>query len=288
MVGHGGSSAGSYLADPTSPIPSHCSSIVVTSTLRVNTRWYKQDLHRSSVTKCDALGEKNICSPPVLATAPTALSSLGIHISISHMLHVMIFTDKQLKDTPARNERFTRGWGWFCQILPAAVNKWRDKVNKTHESTSLVHYSMLWTLRYETCKEQRRTSTRVFPGTGTGALSSLRIHVSISRTSCMMRLGVASVPCPVITPHTLSLQHSAKVKVNERAKQEYVRLGVASLLWPVIMPHKEIYRISSNTAQVLNWTRVNLPIQIEKFKYFLSRFQPLSIWIWVIMDHEIN
>ena len=24
MLGHGGSSAGSYLADPTSPIPSHC------------------------------------------------------------------------------------------------------------------------------------------------------------------------------------------------------------------------------------------------------------------------
>ena len=37
MVGHGGSSAGSYLADPTSPIPSHCASIVATSTLRVNT-----------------------------------------------------------------------------------------------------------------------------------------------------------------------------------------------------------------------------------------------------------
>ena len=36
MVGHGGSSAGSYLADPTSPIPSHCASIVVTSTLRDN------------------------------------------------------------------------------------------------------------------------------------------------------------------------------------------------------------------------------------------------------------
>ena len=35
MVGHGGSSAGSYLANPTSPIPSHCASIVVTSTLRV-------------------------------------------------------------------------------------------------------------------------------------------------------------------------------------------------------------------------------------------------------------
>ena len=36
MVRHGGSSAGSYLTDPTSPIPSHCASIVVTSTVRVN------------------------------------------------------------------------------------------------------------------------------------------------------------------------------------------------------------------------------------------------------------
>ena len=36
MVGHGGSSAGSYLTDPTSPIPSHCALIVMTSTLRVN------------------------------------------------------------------------------------------------------------------------------------------------------------------------------------------------------------------------------------------------------------
>ena len=46
MVGNGGSSASSYLADPTSPIPSHCAVIillkchsaliVVTSILRVN------------------------------------------------------------------------------------------------------------------------------------------------------------------------------------------------------------------------------------------------------------
>ena len=35
MVGHGESSAGSYLVDPTSPISSHCASIVATSTLRV-------------------------------------------------------------------------------------------------------------------------------------------------------------------------------------------------------------------------------------------------------------
>ena len=36
MVRHRGSGAGSYLADPTSPSPSHCASIVATSTLRVN------------------------------------------------------------------------------------------------------------------------------------------------------------------------------------------------------------------------------------------------------------
>ena len=29
MLGHGGSSAGSYLADPTSPIPSHCAVIIL-------------------------------------------------------------------------------------------------------------------------------------------------------------------------------------------------------------------------------------------------------------------
>ena len=37
MVGHEGSSAGLYLADPTSPIPSHCASIVATSTVRIKT-----------------------------------------------------------------------------------------------------------------------------------------------------------------------------------------------------------------------------------------------------------
>lgn len=40
--------------------------------------------------------------------------------------------------------------------------------------------------------ECRHTSTLVFPGTGTGALSSLKIQVSISRTSCRTMAGVPS------------------------------------------------------------------------------------------------
>ena len=48
MVGHGGSSAGSYLADPTSPIPSHCASTVATSTVRVKKK-YGPALHQMSL-----------------------------------------------------------------------------------------------------------------------------------------------------------------------------------------------------------------------------------------------
>ena len=35
----------SFLADPTSPIPSHCASIVATSTLRINIDSYAVDMH---------------------------------------------------------------------------------------------------------------------------------------------------------------------------------------------------------------------------------------------------
>ena len=52
MVGHEGSSAGSYLTDPTSPIPSHCASIVATSTLRVKFSLYRPFLHSVTWQVC--------------------------------------------------------------------------------------------------------------------------------------------------------------------------------------------------------------------------------------------
>ena len=62
MVGHGGSSAGSYLADPTSPIPSHCASIVVTSTVRVNGHVTpNMKLNSSSVMALSLHGQKMPC-----------------------------------------------------------------------------------------------------------------------------------------------------------------------------------------------------------------------------------
>ena len=63
MVGHGGSSS-LYLADPTSPIPSHCASIVVTNTLRVNTT----ELTHTSICleERDSLHPENLYIPPLL------------------------------------------------------------------------------------------------------------------------------------------------------------------------------------------------------------------------------
>lgn len=49
------------------------------------------------------------------------------------------------------------------------------------------------------------TSTLVRPGTGTGALSKRRIHVSISLTSCNIIEGVPSNGLPVNTDQTVSL-----------------------------------------------------------------------------------
>ena len=73
MVGYGGSSAGLYLADPTSSIPSHCASIVVTSTVRVKystcisinslftrqveSRQFPVSIHFNKVTHDDYIGE---------------------------------------------------------------------------------------------------------------------------------------------------------------------------------------------------------------------------------------
>ena len=59
------------------------------------------------------------------------------------------------------------------------------------------------------CSDRGRiaSSTRVLPGMGTGALSSRRIHVSMSWTSCITNDDVVSDACPVKRPHTVSLSH---------------------------------------------------------------------------------
>ena len=58
MVGHGGCSASSYLADPTSPIPSHCALMVATSTVRVDgavTTWRSMDDELAHLSMTNAL-----------------------------------------------------------------------------------------------------------------------------------------------------------------------------------------------------------------------------------------
>ena len=62
MVGHGGSSVGSYLTDPTSPISSHCASIVATSTVRVKNAFTTQYLQAN--IDCD-MSQKIFLPPKV-------------------------------------------------------------------------------------------------------------------------------------------------------------------------------------------------------------------------------
>ena len=59
MVEHGGSSAGSYLTDPTSPIPSHCASIVATSTVSVTNVRRRDSILRHRYVHCrKSIGDK--------------------------------------------------------------------------------------------------------------------------------------------------------------------------------------------------------------------------------------
>ena len=76
MVGHGGSSAGSYLTDPASPISSHCASIVATSTLRVNsvfqeaqTRACQTDIRHACECIIRPISEHEQCQFPEYITA---------------------------------------------------------------------------------------------------------------------------------------------------------------------------------------------------------------------------
>ena len=67
--GMGGSSAGSYLTDPTSPIPSYCASIVTTSTVKV--KWNSlchHKVHHSEIPpysdqKCICIVFSEWCDP---------------------------------------------------------------------------------------------------------------------------------------------------------------------------------------------------------------------------------
>ena len=72
MVGHGGSSAGSYLADPTSPIPSHCASIVATSTLR--------DIGDMGI-------HINYCCCKVRCGIELATRLISDHVMLKHLAH---------------------------------------------------------------------------------------------------------------------------------------------------------------------------------------------------------
>ena len=89
MVGHGGSSAGSYLADPTSPIPSHCAWIVVTSTLRVKSHWRQ-------CTMCHSPPSKAYCQNPGIHKVNSLFVFAGINNVPHQLLKLLSFVTLQM------------------------------------------------------------------------------------------------------------------------------------------------------------------------------------------------
>lgn len=75
-------------------------------------------------------------------------------------------------------------------------NRKKKQTNKTKQNKKKDQFKMIPTSK----------STLVFPGTETGALNSIRIHVSNSRISCITLGGIGSVQQPVSVAQIMSLE----------------------------------------------------------------------------------
>ena len=115
MVGHGGSSAGSYLADPTSSIPSYCASIVATSTLRVK---------YCGVTEGKSLWRLN-CTYIALLTTIKVTASLYETTLYSTLLYHSYCTTAQKKTVTTMLT-----YPWKCTVLHCKNlgNTWKPLV----------------------------------------------------------------------------------------------------------------------------------------------------------------
>ena len=91
MVAHGGSSAGSYLTDPTSPIPSHCASIVATSTLRVKISAFKTSTPMPHGAKCGTCSHYNA----ILSTTSNHNSTISVLQSVIKYIRLSKSTCKE-------------------------------------------------------------------------------------------------------------------------------------------------------------------------------------------------
>ena len=80
MLGHGGSSAGSYLADPTSPIPSHCAVIILFQSVPVH-QLSRLALYDGKISPTeDMISTRKVG----IATAANFIWAMDIFVSTSH------------------------------------------------------------------------------------------------------------------------------------------------------------------------------------------------------------
>ena len=99
---------GSYLADPTSPIPSHCASIVVTSTLRVN-----------FCNLCVSSALKGLISKVKVHESmyPAAATAMAAYIKSDELLHGLIQIAHMLRCTSNETHRIHECTGTELKIM---------------------------------------------------------------------------------------------------------------------------------------------------------------------------
>ena len=130
MVGHGESSAGLYLADPTSPIPSHCASIVVISTLRV-----KMGHENTTTPTCGTVGAV-VSSLTVYTGDPGSSPTLGVKIvriwTWNGGPHLLQYPEVTVASVYRHAQTFT----WYMKIEREPtrrgvvhITEWTDRLN---------------------------------------------------------------------------------------------------------------------------------------------------------------
>ena len=115
MVGHGGSSAGSYLADPISPIPSHCAVIFPFKSVPVHQfSWLALLRVKTQITEpvmraLTQLNQEQVCS---------------CHIVITEMIKSLFVTSN--KNSPLCNLHymyFCMQVTWTCILQPVNFSR---------------------------------------------------------------------------------------------------------------------------------------------------------------------
>ena len=150
MVRHGGSSASSYLADHTSPIPSHCASIVLTSPLRVKECTVINQFHQNYFKVLASLlyNKHNFFFKPLFYSPSQWTDTLQFQHTISYIIHLETQQNFHSRTThqPVQGLLFSHSLDRYFITKIYNFNRTHLKIQqKSHSwSTHQFHFYEIW------------------------------------------------------------------------------------------------------------------------------------------------